>query len=161
MVFREVWISSKTGFQGDIGSYQISAPVQPGNSGGPLFDSQGNLIGIINAKHIGAENASYAVKSRYLLNLMDLLSEPPEFPSKNLLVGKSLPSQVEIVKKFVYIIEVNWITLLLLVASEWEGTIFPSYGKDRFCQMFKISVDSHFNYSYTIGSRVLFGSLQK
>lgn len=35
-------ISSKTGFQGDITSYQISAPVQPGNSGGPLFDNQGN-----------------------------------------------------------------------------------------------------------------------
>jgi len=63
-------ISSKTGFKGDITSYQISAPVQPGNSGGPLFDNQGNILGIINAKHIGAENASYAVKSSYLMNLI-------------------------------------------------------------------------------------------
>lgn len=100
-------ISSKTGFQGDITSYQISAPVQPGNSGGPLFDSQGNLIGIVNAKHIGAENASYAVKSSYLSSLIELLSNPPKLHTLNSLNGKSLTNQVEIIKKFVYIIEVN------------------------------------------------------
>ena len=38
-------ISSRTGFQGDVSLYQISAPIQPGNSGGPLFDNNGNLIG--------------------------------------------------------------------------------------------------------------------
>jgi S1-C subfamily serine protease len=32
------------------GSWQISAPVQPGNSGGPLLDANGNLIGVIAAK---------------------------------------------------------------------------------------------------------------
>jgi S1-C subfamily serine protease len=98
-------VSSKTGFQGDITSYQISAPVQPGNSGGPLFDNHGNLIGIINAKHSRAENASYAVKSSYLTGLIELLSSPPKLQTLNLLTGKSLTKQVDLVKKFVYIIE--------------------------------------------------------
>lgn len=98
-------VSSKTGFQGDITSYQISAPVQPGNSGGPLFDNQGNLIGIINAKHVGAENASYAVKANYLTNLIELLSNPPKLQAINSLTGKTLTQQVELAKKFVYIIE--------------------------------------------------------
>ncbi len=98
-------VSSKTGFQGDITSYQISAPVQPGNSGGPLFDSQGNLIGIINAKHTGAENASYAVKTSYLTNLIDLLPSSPKLQTINSLAGKTLTQQVELAKKFVYIIE--------------------------------------------------------
>lgn len=98
-------ISSKTGFQGDITSYQISAPVQPGNSGGPLFDKNGNLIGIINAKHLGAENASYAVKSLYLQNLIDLLDNPIQLSNISLISTKSLPQQVELVKKFVFIIE--------------------------------------------------------
>ena len=31
-------ISSRTGFMGNISNYQISIPVQPGNSGGPMFD---------------------------------------------------------------------------------------------------------------------------
>jgi hypothetical protein len=98
-------ISSKTGFQGDITSYQISAPVQPGNSGGPIFDNQGNLIGIINAKHTGAENASYGVKSSYLTGLLELLPGPPKLQTVNSLAGKSLTQQMELVRKFVYIIE--------------------------------------------------------
>lgn len=98
-------VSSKTGFQGDITSYQISAPVQPGNSGGPLFDKQGNLIGIINSKHASAENVSYGVKSSYLTGLIELLPSPPRLQTINLLTGKSLTQQVELVKKFVYIIE--------------------------------------------------------
>ncbi len=100
-------VSSRTGFQGDVTSYQISAPVQPGNSGGPLFDSQGNLIGIINAKHASAENASYAIKASYLINLIDLLANPPKLQPISLLSGKSLIQQVELAKKIVYIIEVE------------------------------------------------------
>jgi len=100
-------VSSRTGFQGDASSYQISAPVQPGNSGGPLFDNSGNLIGIINAKHTGAENASYAIKSGYLTSLMELLPNLPKPQTANLLTGKSLSQQVELVKKFIYIIEVE------------------------------------------------------
>lgn len=100
-------ISSKTGFQDDVTSYQISAPVQPGNSGGPLFDSQGNIVGIVNSKHIGAENASYAIKSIYLLNLVNLLPNQPELQTKNSLTGKDLTNQVEIIKEFIYIIEVE------------------------------------------------------
>jgi len=100
-------ISSKTGFQGDITSYQISAPIQPGNSGGPLFDSQGNLIGIINAKHRGAENASYAIKSSYLINLIELLPTSLTLETENILTNKPLTDQVEQINKFVFIIEVN------------------------------------------------------
>ncbi|MFH1118233.1 MAG: serine protease [Bacteroidota bacterium] len=100
-------ISSKSGFQGDVTSYQISAPVQPGNSGGPVFDDKGNLIGIINAKYNEAENVSYAIKVLYLSNLIDALPVIPKSASVNILLGKSLAEQVKVLKKFVYIIEVN------------------------------------------------------
>ncbi|MCC9061446.1 S1C family serine protease [Flavobacterium piscisymbiosum] len=100
-------ISSKSGFQGDITSYQITAPVQPGNSGGPLFDDKGNIIGIINAKHVGAENASYAVKASYLMNLIDLMPTSPKLQTISTVTGKPLTEQVKILKKFTYIIEIN------------------------------------------------------
>lgn len=100
-------ISSRSGFQGDVTSYQVSVPIQPGNSGGPLFDYSGNVIGVVNAKLKGAENASYAIKSVYILNLIDLLPEEPKISTKGALSNLSLPEQVKILSKFTYIIEVQ------------------------------------------------------
>ena len=98
-------VSSRTGFQTDISSYQISAPVQPGNSGGPVFNGDGVLIGVLNAKHTGTENVSYAIKVTYLKNLIELLPDKINFPAINQLSGKSLPEQVKEIRGFVYIIE--------------------------------------------------------
>jgi S1-C subfamily serine protease len=100
-------ISSKSGFQGDVTSYQISVPLQPGNSGGPLFDANGYLVGVVNARLTIGENVSYAIKSSYLTNLLDLLAAPPKLQTINSLTGKQLTEQVKILNKFVYIIEVN------------------------------------------------------
>lgn len=100
-------VSSKSGIQGDISSYQLTVAVQPGNSGAPLFDKNGNLVGVINAKHIDAENASYAIKSTFLLNLIDLLPNPIKLTEKSFLTEMSLVKQVEALKRYIYIIEVK------------------------------------------------------
>jgi S1-C subfamily serine protease len=73
-------ISSDNGAQNDIRMWQISAPIQPGNSGGPLLDESGNLIGVVVAslslkviEATGAvpQNVNYAVKSAYLEPLLN------------------------------------------------------------------------------------------
>lgn len=76
-------VNSLTGFQDDIRLYQISIPVQPGNSGGPLLDMGGNFIGVIVAmlnaqtafKATGSlpQNVNYAVKSTYARALLDTI----------------------------------------------------------------------------------------
>ena len=100
-------ISSKMGYQGDITQYQLSVPVQPGNSGGPLFDKKGNLVGVINAKHTGADNATYAIKSNILANLLELLPNPPSLDNKNTLSNLSLAKQVAVIEDFVFLIKVQ------------------------------------------------------
>lgn len=97
-------ISSKTGFQGDVSQYQISAPVQPGNSGGPLFDGKGNVIGIISAKHRGAENVGYAIKASYLRNLMESALSTNILPQTNKISTQNLSGKVKAVKDYVYYI---------------------------------------------------------
>jgi S1-C subfamily serine protease len=98
-------ISSSSGYQGDATSYQVSVPVQPGNSGGPLVDSQGNIVGIINARHTGAANASYAIKISYMFNLLDSAGETLIPTPASSLDGLSLSEQVQAIKDYVYIIE--------------------------------------------------------
>lgn len=100
-------ISSKSGYQGDITSYQITVPLQPGNSGGPLFDYNGNLIGIVNSKLLIGENVSYAVKVSYLKTLLDDLPIKMELQNQNQLKNNSLSDQVKVIKNFVFIIDIN------------------------------------------------------
>lgn len=97
-------ISSKTGFQGDVSLYQISAPIQPGNSGGPLFDNKGNLIGIVNAKHKGAENVGYAIKTSYLRNLIESSLSSSILPNNNQIAGLPLTGKVKSLKNYVFMI---------------------------------------------------------
>ncbi len=78
-------ISSLAGIKDDPKDYQISVPVQPGNSGGPLVDMNGNVVGIVEAKlDIAAaldasgdlpQNVNYAIKSKYI---SDFLGQCPE-----------------------------------------------------------------------------------
>ena len=98
-------ISSKTGFQGDIVTYQISAPIQPGNSGGPLFDKNGCLIGITNALLRGGENVGYAIKSSYLCNLIESAPVQIQIPSDTSLQEVALPEQIKVLSQCVVFIK--------------------------------------------------------
>ncbi len=100
-------ISSKTGYEGDIVTYQISAPIQPGNSGGPLFDKKGNLIGITNAGILDANNVGYAIKASYLRNLIESAPIFIEIPENNVLRDLELFEQIKHLSKFVTHIKVR------------------------------------------------------
>ena len=98
-------ISAASGFKGDQSMYQISAAVQPGNSGGPLFDNEGNVIGIVCAKHSDAENANYAIKVSYLYSLVNSSGLGIKMADGNKVKSKSLSQKVKQVKPFVYLVE--------------------------------------------------------
>jgi hypothetical protein len=74
-------VSALAGFRNDQRYLQISAPVQPGNSGGPLLDMSGNVIGIVSAKLDAAriaaatgdipQNVNFAIKISVLRQFLD------------------------------------------------------------------------------------------
>jgi S1-C subfamily serine protease len=78
-------ISSLAGIKDDPRYFQISAPIQPGNSGGALADESGNVVGVVSQMisdtaaiaTTGAipQNVNYAVKSTYLLALAESVPE--------------------------------------------------------------------------------------
>ena len=102
-------ISALSGYEGDPTTYTLSLSIQPGNSGGPLFDFNGNLIGITNAKIISSDvdNVSYAIKSLYLKNLIDLSSYKITLPTGSSLAGKSITDQIEILSDYVGLIKIR------------------------------------------------------
>ena len=107
--FTDGKIGATTGFENDPTYYQHSAPIQPGNSGGPLFSASGNLIAIntlrVNQDYAITEGIFFSVKARYLMNLME--DKNISFPSSSELENYNIPQQVERIKKFVYLIEAN------------------------------------------------------
>lgn len=100
-------ISAKSGAQGDASKYQVSAPVNPGNSGGPLIDETGNLVGIISAKSSVAESAGYAIKASYLEAFLKSVDELTYPPFNNTVQARSLPEKVKLWTSFIFIVEGN------------------------------------------------------
>jgi S1-C subfamily serine protease len=79
-------ISSLAGLHNDTRFLQISAPVQPGNSGGPLHDSSGNIVGVVSAKLDALrmvkatgdipQNVNFAIKTGALRDFLDNSAVP-------------------------------------------------------------------------------------
>lgn len=107
--FTDGRISSKTGFQGNVSTYQSTTPIQPGNSGGPLFDYNGNLIGINSSgldKKI-VDNVSYTIKTSYLKNLINVLPKKIVLPKLNTLKNLDETNKIKELTKYVVLIKVE------------------------------------------------------
>ena len=62
--------------ENNINAYiQTDAALNPGNSGGPLINKQGEVIGINNFKVGGGENIGFALESNYIKQVIDQISQ--------------------------------------------------------------------------------------
>ncbi len=61
---------------------QMTAPISPGSSGGPVLNSKGEVIGISSMTLVGGQNLNFAIPSRYLTELL-----PESKPAKPLAQG--------------------------------------------------------------------------
>jgi S1-C subfamily serine protease len=107
--FTDGKISSKTGYDGDIANYQTTTPIQPGNSGGPLFDYDGNLIAINAARfiHENSQNVSYSIKSSYLKNLIDVLPISLRLPDNKDIKSLKLTEKIKVLSDYVVLIKIR------------------------------------------------------
>lgn len=110
-VYGQGYLSSNTGYAGDTIAYQISIPVNPGNSGGPVLDNQGNIIGIISGKQKGIDGAAFAIKTKELIETLnripaDSLKGNIVLNNKNNLGNLSRTEQIKRIQDFVYFVKV-------------------------------------------------------
>jgi S1-C subfamily serine protease len=110
IVYGEGYLSAKTGYNGDTLSCQIAVPANPGNSGGPVFDQDGEVIGVLSAKETQAEGAVFAVQSKYIYQAIEDLKKDSlyrnlKLSGKSNIEGLDKVQQVKKIKDCVYMVK--------------------------------------------------------
>jgi len=108
IVYNQGYIASSNGFEGDSNQYRLEVPAGPGQSGAPVVDASGNIIGIIRSKDAQTESTTYAVTSKILLRLLrDLPKDKrPRLPQINRMTGLSRQQQIEKLQDYTCMVQV-------------------------------------------------------
>jgi len=105
------YLSAESGFNGDTTSCQISLNANPGNSGSPVFNKNGDVVGILTAKQTEAEGVVFAVKAKGIYKLIDELKESDTSVQKiritnsTSLRGESRVDQIKKVQDYVFLVK--------------------------------------------------------
>jgi serine protease Do len=112
IVYGEGYVSAKSGNEGDSTAYQVSVSANPGNSGGPVLNKRGEIIGIITSKNSTADGVVYAAKSKNIYKLLEALKEKGDtltikLPTSTGLKGLEREQQVKKMEDFVFMVVGN------------------------------------------------------
>jgi serine protease Do len=73
IVYNKGYMSAKTGFQGDTLACQITIAANPGNSGTPVLNNDGEVIGIVSSSQQNAQGVVFAVRSKNIFRAIDAM----------------------------------------------------------------------------------------
>ena len=90
-----------------MASYQLSATVQSGNSGCPVFNANGEVIGVVSSRLENIESASYAIKEQYLIRLIQKQGIQLSSAGVRSMATEPMTTKVRTVKPYIYIVEVE------------------------------------------------------
>lgn len=112
IVYGQGYLSAMTGFNGDTLSCQIEIAANRGNSGSPILNRKGEVIGILNGRQTNAEGFAFAVQSKYIFSVLDSLKKLDDAPfikvnSRTNINGLDRTEQVRRVQDHVYMVKVN------------------------------------------------------
>lgn len=113
IVYGEGYVSAKSGNDGDSLAYQLTVSANPGNSGGPVINKNGEIIGIITAKDSKADGVVYATKSKNIFRMLEELKKADtsapsiKTPTGNGLKGIERTQQVKKMEEFVFMVVGN------------------------------------------------------
>ncbi|HTN38199.1 MAG TPA: serine protease [Arachidicoccus sp.] len=71
ITYNKGYLSAVSGFDGDTSTVQISLLANPGNSGGPVFNKFGDIVGILSTREANAQGVTFAIKSKEIYQAID------------------------------------------------------------------------------------------
>jgi len=110
IVYNEGYMSAKTGFRGDTLTCQIGVAANPGNSGGPVFNKYGEVIGIINTREAKAEGVVFAVTAKNIFTSLEELKKDTAYQHIKLSTSSSIrnlerPAQVTKIEECIFMVK--------------------------------------------------------
>jgi len=113
VVYGQGYLSAKTGLNGDSLSCQIAIAANPGNSGGPVLNQNGEVIGVLSTRQTAAEGVVFAIQSKYIYTVLNELKKLDtsysrvKISSNSSLKGMERPQQVKKIEDYVFMVKVN------------------------------------------------------
>jgi serine protease Do len=111
IVYGEGYVSARTGYNSDSLTYQVQISANPGNSGGPVFNNNGEVIGILSTRQAQAAGVVFAVKSKNIYQMVDELKksdtafEKIKLPTHSSLKGVERKQQIIRLEESVYYVK--------------------------------------------------------
>jgi|SRR5450432_48490 serine protease Do len=118
IVYGEGYLSAKTGYRGDSLTCQIAVAANPGNSGGPVLDKNGEVIGVLSNRQEHVQGAVFAIRSKNIFIALDDMKKDSSLNSKidSSLTSIHLPQtstvknldrvqQIKKIQEFIYLVK--------------------------------------------------------
>jgi len=110
IVYGEGYLSAKTGYLGDTLACQIAVAANPGNSGGPVLDRNGEIIGVLSNRQVQAQGAVFAVRSRNIFIALQEMKSDSSLASIRLPLNSTIKNmdrvqQVKKIQEFIYLVK--------------------------------------------------------
>ncbi|MEO5682111.1 MAG: serine protease [Chitinophagaceae bacterium] len=110
IVYGEGYMSASTGFNGDTMSCQIAVAANPGNSGGPVFNKNGEVVGILSTRQIQAQGFVFAVTAKNIFKSLDELKKDTTYQNIKIntlsaVKGMERPQQIKKIEDCVFLVK--------------------------------------------------------
>lgn len=96
IVYGQGYMSAQTGFNGDTLACQIAVAANPGNSGGPVINKNGEVVGILSTRQALAEGVVFAIRTKNILNALEDLKQDTSYKNIRLVSTSSIKNMARV-----------------------------------------------------------------